>query len=63
MNDSTENKKLSVKDIAERTGLSESAIKRHIRAGRLRASRVGLRKWWVSENDYKAYVDSFQKSK
>lgn len=46
-------KLLSVQETSKISGLSEATVKRYIVAGKIKAVRVGLRKWVISESELK----------
>jgi excisionase family DNA binding protein len=50
---------LSPEDVAERLGLNVRTIRRYIREGRLKATRIG-KQYRVAANDFQAFVGSDQ---
>ena len=49
-----------VKEVADQLGRSPQAIRRFIRSGQLKSSKVG-RSYYISQADIKAYIDRDRK--
>ena len=53
----TEEKFLTVKQVAETLAVSEQTVKSYIRQGELPAFRVGLRGYRISPSDLQAFIE------
>jgi excisionase family DNA binding protein len=51
-----EDRLFSIAEVAERLGMSKDTIHNWIKAGRLKASRIG-RFWRIRERDLEAFID------
>jgi excisionase family DNA binding protein len=51
-----EDRLFSIAEVAERLGMSKDTISDWIKAGRLKASRIG-RFWRIRERDLEAFID------
>jgi excisionase family DNA binding protein len=52
-----EDRLFSIAEVAERLGMSKDTISDWIKAGRLKASRIG-RFWRIRERDLEAFIDN-----